>query len=80
MEGDAPLEVGGMDALRDDKNASSPRECAGVTHAGYRQTYQGAPLRAAARGFSTTPQSSDDRVNVVISIVGLEAPSDAQSC
>jgi hypothetical protein len=79
MESDSVTEVGGIGALRNDKEQSSPAECAGVTHAGFGRTYQGAPLRGIARGFWTTPQDSDDRVNVVISVVELSSPSSAQS-
>jgi hypothetical protein len=79
MEGDSPPEYGGIEALRDDKDASSPVACAGVTHSGFTVTYQGAALRALTRGSWMTPQNSDDRVNVVISVVELDSPSSAQS-
>jgi hypothetical protein len=79
IESDFATEVGGIGALREDKDESSPAECAGLTHAGFGRTYQGAPQRAIARGFWTTPQDSDDRVNVVISVVELDSPSSAQS-
>ena len=79
VESDSPPEYGGIEALRDDKDSSSPVECAGVTHAGYRRTYLGAPLRALARGSWITPQSSDDRVDVVISVVELDSVGSAQS-
>jgi PknH-like extracellular domain len=79
FESDSLTEVGGIGPLRGDKDEMSPLDCAGVTHAGYGRTYQGAPLRASARGFWTTPQDSDDRVNVVISVVELDSPSSAQS-
>jgi hypothetical protein len=79
IESDSIPLVGGMDAFRDEKDASSPPECSGVAHAGYRTTYQGAPVRAAARGFWTTPHGSDDRVSVVTAVVELDSPSIAQS-
>jgi hypothetical protein len=79
MESDSLTEVAGIGPLREDKDKMSPLDCAGVTHAGYGRTYQGAPLRASARGFWTTPQDSDDRVNVVISVVELDSPASAQS-
>ena len=79
MESESLPQVGGIEALRDDKDASSPVECAGVTHAGYLRAYRGAPLRAVARGFWTTPQGGDDRVNVVVSVVELDSPSSARS-
>lgn len=47
-------------------------------HAGYRRTYLGPPLRALARGSWVAPQDSDDRVDVVISVVELDSPSSAQ--
>ncbi len=79
VERDSVLEAGGIDTLRDDKGAESPVECAGVTHAGYRSTYQGAPLRAAARGMWITPQRVDERVNIVISVVELDSADSAQT-
>jgi hypothetical protein len=79
IESDSVTEIGGIGALRDDKEESSPVRCAGVTHAGYGPTYQGAPQRAIARGFWTTPQDSDDRVNVVISVVELDSPGSAEA-
>ena len=79
MESDSPPEYGGIEALRDDKDASSPAACAGVTHAGYTVTYRGAALRALTRSSWMTPQNSDDRVNVVVSVVELDSPSSAQS-
>lgn len=79
VESDSPTATGGIEALTDDKDASSPTRCAGITHAGYRRTYQGAPLRGLARGSWITPQDSDDRVDVVISVVELDSPRSAQS-
>lgn len=79
VESDALPQVGGIAALRDDKEGSSPPACAGVAHAGWHGTYVGAPLRAVARGFWATPQGSDDRVNVVISVAELDSPSSAQA-
>ena len=78
IESDAAPQVGGIAALRTD-DASSPMECAGVTHAGYRRTYQNAPLRSVARGLWTTIHGSDERVDVVISISELESSGSARS-
>jgi hypothetical protein len=79
MTAESTPQVGGIDAIRDDKAISSPMRCAGVTHAGFLPTFRGAPIRAASRGFWNTPQSSDDRVDVVVSVVELDSPSSAQS-
>ena len=79
IERDSPPEYGGIEALRDDKDASSPAACAGVTHAGYTVTYRGAALRALTRGSWMTPQDNDDRVNVVISVVEMDSASSARS-
>ena len=79
LERESPPEYGGIEALRDDKDASSPVACAGVTHAGYTVTYRGAALLALIRGSWMTPQDSDDRVNVVITVVEMDSPSSAQS-
>jgi hypothetical protein len=76
---DSPPEYGRRETLTDDKDSSSPTECAGVTHAGYRRTYQGAPLLALARGSWITPQDSDDRVDVAISVVELDSAGSAQN-
>jgi hypothetical protein len=77
IESDAAPQVGGG-ALRAD-DASSPVECAGVTHAGYRRTYLNAPLRSLARGAWTTIHGSDERVDVVISVSELDSPGSARS-
>jgi hypothetical protein len=79
LERDSAPEAGGIETLKNDKGSQSPMECAGVTHAGYLSTYQGAPLRAAARGTWITPQGVDDRVNVVISVVELDSADNAQT-
>jgi hypothetical protein len=79
IETDSLPQVGAMDALRDDENAISPAQCAGVTHAGYRLTYYGAAVRSVARGFWATSPGNDDRVNVVVSVVELDSPRGARS-
>jgi hypothetical protein len=78
IESDAAPQVGGSAVLRAD-DASVPLECAGVTHAGHRRTYQNAPLRSVARGLWTTIHGSDDRVDVVISVSELDSSASARS-
>lgn len=72
-------QVGGADVLRDDKDTVSPLDCAGVPHAGHRQTYQGAGVHEAARGSWSTPDGTDVRTGVVVSVVELDSPVSARS-
>jgi hypothetical protein len=69
--------VGGIDVLRADDNASKPRRCAGITHAGYRPSFQGAPVRAVSRSLWETPPGRDDSIIIVISVVELDNAPDA---
>jgi hypothetical protein len=79
MGAGTPPQLGGLDTLRDDKDAVSPRDCAGITHTGYRQSYEGASVRDTARKLWTTPYSTDDHISAAISIIELDSAHDAQS-
>lgn len=72
-------ELGGLDVLRDDKDAQSPRDCAGLTHAGYRQSYQGAPVRDTGRRLWESTRASDEHVSAAVSVVELDSVNSAQS-
>jgi hypothetical protein len=72
-------QLGGLDVLRDDKDALSPRDCAGITHAGYRQSYQGAPVRDTGRRLWVSTRVSDEHVSAAVSIVELDSVSSARS-
>lgn len=79
MQVDSSLQVGGADVLRDDKDTVSPLDCAGVPHAGHRQTYQGSGVHEAARGSWSTPDGTDVRTGVVVSVIELDSPGSARS-
>jgi hypothetical protein len=79
LETDGPLQVGGMETFREGKEITSPRDCAGVAHAGYLQTYHGAPVSDVARQLWTDRHSSDSGVSVGISVVELNSSRSAQS-
>ncbi len=68
--------LGGLDVLRDDKDALAPRDCAGITHAGYRQSYQDAPVRDTARRLW---ESRREQVSAAVSVVELDSVNSAQS-
>jgi hypothetical protein len=72
-------QLGGLDVLRDDKDALSPRDCAGITHAGYRQSYQGAPVRDTGRRLWMSTRTSDEHASAAVSIVELDSANSAQS-
>lgn len=71
------INVGGIDVLRVDDNASSPSRCAGITHAGYLPSFQGAPVRTASRSLWESPPGHDDSISIVISVVELDSALDA---
>lgn len=79
METDGHLQLGGMETFRDAKETTSPRECAGVAHAGYLQTYQGAPVSDVARQLWIDRHSKDSGVSVGIAVVELDSSHSAQS-
>ncbi|MBF9327946.1 MULTISPECIES: sensor domain-containing protein [Mycobacteroides] len=79
MQVNSSLQVGGAGVLRDDKDTVSPLDCAGVPHAGHRQTYQGADVRQAARGSWKTPDGTDPQTLVTVSVVELDSPGSARS-
>jgi hypothetical protein len=79
IETDGHLQVGGMETFRDAKETTSPLACAGVAHAGYLQTYRGAPVSDVARQLWTDRHSSDSGVSVGISVVELDSSHSAQS-
>jgi hypothetical protein len=72
-------QLGGLDVLRDDKDALSPRDCAGITHAGYRQSYQDAPVRDTARRLWESTRAGDEQVSAAVSVVELDSVKSAQS-
>lgn len=76
---DGPTQVGGLTALRDDGGAMTPRDCAGVTHAGYRQTYEDAPVRQVVRRMWSTPPGAVDGLSVTVAVAELGSASSAQS-
>jgi hypothetical protein len=72
-------QLGGLDVLRDDKDALSPRDCAGITHAGYRQSYQDAPVRDTGRRLWVSTHASDEHVSAAVSVVELDSVNSARS-
>lgn len=79
VEGDTAPQLGGLDTLRDGKDNVSPRECIGITHAGYRQSYEGAPVRDTGRRLWITRYSRDENVSAAVSIIELDSAHSAQS-
>jgi hypothetical protein len=79
MQTDGPLHIGGMESFRDTTESTSPRECAGVAHAGSLRTYHDAPVRDVASRLWTDRRGSDGGVSVGISVVELDSSSSAQS-
>lgn len=79
MQVNSSLQVGGAGVLRDDKDMVSPLDCAGVPHAGHRQTYQGAGVHEAARGSWKTTDGTDPQTLVAVSVVEMDSPGSARS-
>jgi hypothetical protein len=79
VENHADISVGGSGVLRADDNSSSPPQCAGITHAGYLPSFQGAPVRAVSRSPWKAPPGRDDSIIIVISVVELDTARDAQA-
>ena len=79
VENHATVNVGGIDVLRADDNASKPLQCAGITHAGYLPSFQGAPVRTVSRSSWEAPPGRDDSIIIVISVVELDTARDVSA-
>lgn len=79
VEADTAPQVGGLDSLRDAKDTVTPHECIGVTHAGYRQSYEGATVHDTGRRLWVTPYRSAAHLSAAVAIVELDSAQSARA-
>lgn len=79
VEADTAPQVGGLETLRDAKDTVSPHQCIGITHAGYRQSYEGGSVRDTGRRLWVTPYRSSAHLSAAVAIVELDSTRNARS-